>query len=166
MKTGVYIDQKDIDRLTKGFNVLPDEMKVKNLQDGVSNLATAVKNTAKPMVPVESGRLLKAISKKKIIKRYQVPDQIRYLVYIKFITDSPQCKRNKDARVASKCEAYGKFVHQGHKTRGGGFIPENPFLLKALQQVKPQAKSIVQTGMLKGMDRLVRKVFGKGVTWS
>jgi HK97 gp10 family phage protein len=159
------ISQQEIDALVKGFEALPDEMKVKNLNDGVKNLANVVKKVAKQNAPKDTGKLDKAIRTKKIIKRYQIENQISHTIYVKFIKDAPQCKRNRNPAIASMCEAYPLFVHQGHKTRGGGFVPENPYLIKALESVKSSAPTIVKKGMLKGMDRLVTKIFGKGVTW-
>lgn len=42
---------------------------------------------------------------------------------------------------------YALYVHEGHHTRSGSFVPGRPFLTRAVEQVRPQVERLALTAV-------------------
>ncbi|MHC1597229.1 MAG: HK97 gp10 family phage protein [Methermicoccaceae archaeon] len=47
-----------------------------------------------------------------------------------------------DKAVVGTDVEYAVYVHEGHKTRSGGFVPARPFLRAGLQSARPHIRAI------------------------
>ena len=49
-----------------------------------------------------------------------------------------------DKAIVGTDVEYAIYVHEGHRTRSGGFVPARPFLRAGLQSARPQIRKIFE----------------------